>query len=340
MKKVNVGILGATGIVGQAFLWMLAEHEMFNISFISASKHRSGGKYSREVRWLMPYSMPSTITEMELKNYSVENLKDTGCEIIFSALPSDVAGPVEKELAENGFFVFSNAGANRRREDVPILIPEANPDSLELIKIQGYPEKGFIICNSNCSTTGLATALAPLKRFGLKEITVSTYQSVSGAGFPGVSSMEIYDNVVPYIQGEEEKMAFETGKILEIDCPVYSTCVRVPTLFGHLETVWVEFEKEVSTNEVINAWSSFTMKTDSLPSQPENPVVYCDRPDAPQPKMSFHGTPPGMTVYTGRVKKTGNKIGFSLLVNNIIKGAAGGSIQNAEHFLKYRRNNK
>jgi aspartate-semialdehyde dehydrogenase len=214
------------------------------------------------------------------------------------------------------------------------LIPEANPGSLKLIENQGYPENGFIITNANCVTTGLAVALAPLKQFGINEITLSTYQSVSGAGYPGLSSFDITDNVIPYIAKEEEKIEKEIKKILSIDPEVLVFSVRVPVMFGHLETAWISFDEDVEIQQIIDAWDSFVIEHEGLPSSPEKPVFYSADDTFPQPKYAFWGTPRGMVVYTGRVKKKHNKIGFTLMVNNVVKGAAGGSIQNAEAYVQ------
>jgi aspartate-semialdehyde dehydrogenase len=338
MNKVKVGILGATGLVGQAFLWMLSKNKLFIPSFLVASEKRAGRSFKEEVRWLMPYSMPSDLAELEINKMDFNALEKEGCKIIFSALPKNIATEIEPELRKRGFLVFSNAGAMRREENVPILIPEVNPEAIELIYKQGYPENGFIITNANCSTTGLALALAPLVKYGIDEIYVTTYQSLSGAGYPGISSMDILGNLIPYIDGEEEKMIFETRKILKISSSIFPTCIRVPVMFGHLESVWIKFKERVKPKDIIEAWTQFEVGKNQTESQPSKSIVYCPEQDRPHPGMSFHGSPPGMTVYTGRARKYEDKIGFVLLVNNIIRGAAGGSIQNAELFYKKHGN--
>jgi len=332
-EKINTAVLGATGVVGQVFLHMLAYHEWFELSMISGSDGRAGKSYGSEVQWVLPVPMPEPVRYKILDTPDISRLKERNVRIVFSALPAETAGTIEPELRENGFYVFSNAGALRYEPHVPILIPEVNPGALEEIKQQGFPGKGFVVTNANCSTTGLAVALAPLRPFGIKEVFVSTYQSVSGAGYPGLSALDIMGNTIPYIQKEEEKMKTELKKILQLDAAVYPHCVRIPVLFGHLETVWLTFEKPVEKSAVREAWESFTFRDSPCPTLPGQPVVYMEDEHFPQSKMSFRGTPPGMQVFTGRLRREGDKIGFTLLVNNLVKGAAGGSIANAELFI-------
>ncbi|NQT61003.1 MAG: aspartate-semialdehyde dehydrogenase [Bacteroidetes bacterium] len=334
MDKIKVAIIGATGAVGQVFMWMLSNHEWFEIEYITASAARIGEKYGKSVHWVLPFEMAENLKTIKLKEYNLEAMKEAGVQIVFSAMPADIAKAAEPELRDAGFHVFSNAGAMRYEKDVPILIPEVNLNSLHLIKDQGYPESGFIVTNANCSTTGLAIALAPLVKFGIKEISVSTYQSVSGAGYPGLSSFDITDNVIPFIGGEEEKIEKEINKILSITPDVYAYCARVPVMFGHIETVWLEFDQEVSQEDIIEAWDTFIIDESGLPSSPVKPVIYDADNTFPQPKYAFWGTPRGMVTYTGRLKKKKNRIGFTLMVNNVVKGAAGGSIQNAEAFVQ------
>ncbi len=206
MEKIKVAIIGATGAVGQVFMWMLSNHKWFEIEYITATAARTGEKYGKSVHWVLPFEMAEVLKGIELKEYNLEAMKEAGVQIVFSAMPAEVARVAEPELRDAGFYVFSNAGAMRYEKNVPILIPEVNLDSLHLINEQGYPEGGFIVTNANCSTTGLAIAFSPLVKFGIKEISVSTYQSVSGAGYPGLSSFDITDNVIPFIGGEEEKI--------------------------------------------------------------------------------------------------------------------------------------
>lgn len=332
-ERLDCAVLGGTGIVGQTFLWMLADHPWFRPAHITASSGREGKRYGEEVRWQLPFPVPGAVREMPIHALDVSGLKKSGVKVVFSALPADVAKSIEPELRDEGFWVFSNAGAMRREPDVPILIPEINLDALDLIHTQGFPKKGFVVTNANCTVTGLVVALAALQPFGIREVTVSSYQAISGAGYPGLSAMDILNNILPYIPNEEDKLPFELKKILDISCAVYPYCIRVPTLVGHLESVWATLEQPVTAQEVLQAWKDMGMKDTSLPSSPENAVVYCPEEDAPQTRMSFLGSPPGMPVFTGRLKVEKDRVGFILLANNLVKGAAGGSVQNAEAFL-------
>jgi len=335
--KKQVAVLGATGVVGQVFLSLLTRHPWFEISVISGSDTRSDKYYKDEVHWVLPFPMPGAVGDLKLSALDISILEKKKVKFVFSALPNDVAQDIEPVLRERGFYVFSNAAVMRYDENVPILIPEVNGESVKRIEAQGFPSKGFVITNANCTATGLVTALAPLRRFGIEEVFVSTYQSVSGAGYPGIPVLDILGNAIPFIREEEEKIKIELKKMLEINPGVYAHCVRVPVLFGHLETVWLTFEKPVETRDILDAWRDFSFKSPYsntiLPSIPGQPVEYINNERFPQPQMSFWGTPPGMQVFTGRLRKEGRRIGFSLLVNNLVKGAAGGSVANAELFL-------
>lgn len=332
-KKIKVAVMGATGAVGQVFMWMLADHPWFELAYATASASRVGLKYASTVHWVMPFEMPEQIKNIEVKEFNFDAMKEAGVQIVFSALPAEVAREAEPQLRDNGFYVFSNAASMRYDSNVPILIPETNVEQLDLIKDQGYPGTGFVVTNANCVTTGLAMALAPLRKFGIKNIMIHSYQSVSGAGYPGLSSFDITDNCIPFIKGEEEKIEKEIKKILTINPEVYCYTVRVPVMFGHLEAVWLDLEQDVEVEDIIDSWNNFKEVSD-LPSTPALPVEYGADNTFPQPKYAFWGKPSGMVVYTGRLKKKNGKIGFLLLVNNIVKGAAGGSIQNAEAFVK------
>jgi aspartate-semialdehyde dehydrogenase len=331
--KIKTALFGATGAVGQVFMWMLSDHPWFEITRIIASDSRVGKKYGSDVHWILPMEIPKNIQNITISDFDIDAMKAEGIQIVFSALPNQVAEKIEPVLIEAGFAVFSNAAAMRYEDDVPIMIPEANIESLSWIEKQGYPGKGFIVTNANCSTTGLAVAMAPLKKFGIKDLSVSTYQSVSGAGHPGLSALDITNNVIPYIGTEEEKMIIEFKKILSVETEIFPFCVRVPIMFGHLETVWVEFDQNVEPEDIVKAWNKSALGIEHLPSTPLLPVEYDSQEDLPQIKQAFYGSPAGMIVYTGRLKKQGNRIGFALLVNNVVKGAAGGSIQNAEAYV-------
>ncbi len=333
MEKIKVAVIGATGAVGQVFMWMLADHPMFEVDYITASAARANQAYGSTVHWLLPFEMPHEIRQRVISEFNAEAMQERGVKIVFSALPASVAAEAEPILRDMGFFVFSNASAMRYHDDVPILIPETNMETLSLIEQQGFPRKGFVVTNANCVTTGLAMALAPLRKFGIKEVSVCSYQSVSGAGYPGLSSFDITDNCIPYIGGEEEKIEKEIKKILNFDPIVDAYCVRVPVMFGHLEAVWLTLEEDFTLEDIKQTWADFKEVSD-LPSTPTQPVVYDSANSFPQPKYAFWGSPKGMEVYTGRLKKRDNKVGFMLLVNNLVKGSAGGSIQNAEAFVK------
>lgn len=336
MNKIKAAVIGATGAVGQVFMWRLANHPWFEVEYITASAARVNHVYGSTVHWLLPFEMPSSIRGRVIDEFSIETMKERGVKVVFSALPANVAAEAEPLLRDNGFYVFSNASAMRYYDDVPILIPETNIETLSLIEQQGYPERGFVVTNANCVTAGLAMSIAPFKKYGIKEISVCSYQSVSGAGYPGLSSFDITDNCIPFIKGEEEKIEKEIKKILSIDPLVDVYSVRVPVMFGHLEAVWLTLEEDLSLEQVKAEWDNFK-EACHLPSTPVNPVLYSAVDAFPQPKHAFWGEPQGMVVYTGRLKKRGNKIGFVLLVNNLVKGAAGGSIQNAEAFVeKYK----
>lgn len=271
--------------------------------------------------------------------------QEKGVKVVFSALPPGIAKKQERILADNGFAVFSNSSAYRYKSDVPILIPEVNSDHIKLIDSQQKAGKGFIITNANCSTTGLAIALKPLLKFNIRNVFVSTYQALSGAGYPGVASLSINSNVIPYINGEEGKIELETKKILgevqnhkiaENSIRIVSSCARVPVRDGHLESVVVKFEKEVDLFSIKKAFNNFP-RVKKLPTSPGKPIILRDEIDRPQPwKDAYAGQlnrAKGMSVTIGRLKKQDRWIRFWLVVHNTIRGAAGNSILNAEYAL-------
>jgi aspartate-semialdehyde dehydrogenase len=334
MEKIKVGVIGASGLVGQSFLHLLSGHPWFEVAYISASDTKAGNSYGTVVKWQLPFEIAEGTANLKLSKMDISEIKKSGARIIFSALPSDAAKGMEEELRNRGFFVFSNSSAMRYENNVPILIPEVNLDSIRLIEKQNFPSKGFIITNPNCCVAGLAVAISPLAGLGIEELYVSTYQSVSGAGYPGVPSLDITGNAIPYIKDEEMKVDIEIKKIVGIKPVIFPFCVRISTLFGHLETVWLKIKKKSEPEEIITLWKNFKMDKIPLPSSPAQSIIYEAADDSPQPKNAFHGTPPGMPVFTGRLRQIEDRIGFVLVVNNIIRGAAGGSIQNAEAFIK------
>ena len=341
MKKLRVGILGATGIVGQHFVKILHNHPSFELVLLTASQHSSGMQYSDATDWIASPEIPPDVSEAEVKKTDVQTILEHEIDIAFSSLPSTIASKVEGDIARAGIPVFSNAGAYRNEDTVPILIPEINPDHISLIDSQEY-DHGFIITNSNCSTSGLVFGLKPLMQFGIKSVMVTTFQAVSGAGRHGVASLDILGNVLPFIANEETKLENETKKILgkleglkvkHADFEINASCARVPVMNGHLESVVVELEHEISVEETKDAFVQFTGEPQKLQltSAPEKPIICCSENDRPQPKRDLDDL--GMAVKIGRVRRKGARLNFFLLVHNTIRGAAGASVLNAEFAL-------
>jgi len=321
-------------MVGQAFLLLLSRHPWFTPSVLVASPRREGRLFGDSADWLLPVPLPEMIADKPLHKFDIEHLRSEKARIVFSALPAPVAAEVEPELADRGFAVFSNASAMRYREDVPIIIPEINADECSPEGKHDLRRGGFVITNANCTTTGLALALAPLRKFGIRRIFLSTYQALSGAGKKGFETPELKENVFPRIAGEENKVRREIRKIFSSDFEIYPFCLRVPVPFGHTETVWIDFNQRPSAEDIIEAWNGFRLNDYELPSIPDTPVRYLGEEGCPLSDMSFEGNPPGMEVYTGRVRVTDGMAGFVFVFNNIIRGAAGGSMANAELFVK------
>ena len=345
MKKIKTGVIGCTGLVGQRFVKMLDSHPFFEIAALSSSRKSEGKRYREAVDWIVGGDIPYGEGEIVITSVSPGDLIKKGLKVIFSALPPPVAQDLEKVMSGKGLCVFSNASAFRMEPDVPILIPEVNPDHLELIDTQRSHGNGFIVTNSNCTATGLVLGLKPLLNFGIRSVTVTTYQSLSGAGRRGVPSLDIIDNLIPYIRDEEEKIEQETKKILgricntgikDADLEVDASCCRVPTRDGHLESVIVEFEEDVNVETISDALSSFRgiPQELNLPTAPEVPIILRHEENRPQPILDREaGTPDrakGMAVSVGRIRKKGKKVNFFLLVHNTIRGAAGTCILNAE----------
>jgi len=329
---IRVAVLGATGIIGQVFVWLLHRHPRFIPAVLCASEKNHGREYGEAVPWQLPFPMDEGIKKIKLGKIDADHFKKKGIRIIFSGLPSPIARRIEGDLRRAGFLIFSNAGAFRDDPEVPIVIPECNPQDLDSIPIQQERYGGSIITNANCSATGLATVLAPLREYQPREIFVSTYQSISGAGYPGLPAMDILHNAIPHIPGEEDKIRRELPKILHQEIAIHATCVRIPVLYGHLESVWVKFRRRLICQDIRRAWEKAqgALKTDIFP---QNPVEYIEASDFPQPRLAFGGHPPGMPVYIGRLRREGDAFGFLLLVNNVVKGGAGGSVQNADLYL-------
>jgi aspartate-semialdehyde dehydrogenase len=343
----KVAILGATGAVGQRFIQLLQGHPWFQIEVLAASERSAGKKYKDACNWLLESNMPREIAEMPVAHADVESVEKAGnIDFVFSALPGGLAGPVESEFAAL-YPVFSKASAHRMDADVPLIIPEVNPDHAALIPIQQKARgwKGFISTDPNCSTIQLAITLKPLMKFGLKQVMVSTMQALSGAGYPGVSSLDIIDNVVPFISGEENKMesepqkilgAFDGNKICPADFVLSSSCHRVNVRDGHLESVFVKLESEPSVQEVEEAFSQFKGEPQKLklPSAPANPIVVRKEPNRPKPRYD-RNEGKGMSVVVGRVRKDPiMTMKYLCLGHNTIRGAAGAGILSAELMVK------
>lgn len=342
MSRLSAGILGATGMVGQQFIRLLTEHPYFEPVLLTGSDRSAGKNYASSTEWVVSGSLPEWVADMQVKDTSVASVLADGVDVVFSALPGSVAYEIEKQIATAGTPVFSNASAHRMEPMVPILLPEINPDHLGLISFQEYTP-GFIITNSNCSTAGLVFGLRPLMQFGIRQVIVTTYQAVSGAGRTGVGSLAIIGNVIPYIDDEEAKLESEPMKILGtmdgnrvIEPPfrIHANCARVPVLDGHLESVVIEFEEEVSEREVSKAFSDFDGV--NLPSAPIKPISLLTDADAPQPRRDLiqSSDDTGMAVKIGRIRSKGTLVSFFLLVHNTVRGAAGASILNAEFALE------
>jgi len=335
---MKVGVLGATGNVGQRFVQLLEDHPWFEIDALTASETSAGKTYADAAAWALPNEMPDAVREVTVRETSADEVSDE-VEIVFSALPSSAAKEVEPEFARDGYIVASNAGWARLEDDMPLVVPEINPDHLGLLEVQ-RDERGWdggIIKNPNCSAITMTPTLAALHPLGLNEVTVATLQAVSGAGYMGVTSMEILDNVVPYIGSEEWKMENEPRKILgefdgarvdEADVSISASCNRVPTVDGHLENLWCRFDEDVGEDDAKEAMRGFT--TLDLPTAPDQTIVVREENDRPQPRLD-RNTGSGMSVVAGRVRDDGDaRLKYSCLSHNTVRGAAGASVLNAE----------
>jgi len=340
MSKIKVGILGATGMVGQRFIELLQNHPWFEIAELAASEKSAGKAYQEAMqgRWKVSAEIPEKARKIMVK----ECKPNLDCKLIFSALDSSVAGAIEEDFAGNGYIVSSNSKNHRMDNDVPLLIPEVNPEHLSIISQQKRRfGKGCIVTNPNCAAMGLVIALKPLHTaFGLKKAFVTTMQALSGAGYPGFASLDILDNVVPYIGGEEEKIETESLKLLGkvkhnkfsfADIKISAQCNRVNVSDGHLEAVNAELIKKADLEEVKSAFRNFNpLKKLSLPSAPNPPIIVREEIDRPQPKYD-RDLGNGMAVSVGRIRKC-NILDYRFLVlsHNTIRGAAGAAILNAE----------
>lgn len=335
-RPIPVGVLGATGAVGQRLLTLLADHPWFRPAFLAASERSAGRPYREAAAWGQSAPVPDNVAEIEVR--TVDDVPPAaGLPLVYSALDASVAGPAELALARAGHLVVSNARSHRMDPTVPLLVPEVNPDHLGLLKAQGH-DGGGIVTNPNCSTIGLTMALAPLHdRFGLDAVQVVTLQALSGAGLGGPGALTMADNVVPYIPGEEEKLEREPHKILgrlgdagvaPAAFPVSAHCTRVPVTDGHLACVSVRLARSASLADVRSAWTEWRGEPQErqLPSAPRAPLRYIEDEAGPQPRL-HRELDGGMAVSVGRLRPDSIlDVRFVCLSHNTIRGAAGGAL--------------
>ncbi|HEX3435513.1 MAG TPA: aspartate-semialdehyde dehydrogenase [Pseudacidobacterium sp.] len=339
MQRQKIGILGATGMVGQRFIQLLERHPWFEVVWLAASDKSSGKRYGDAVKWKLDTTLPANIADMQVSPATPEGAP----KIIFAALDSDIARELEPKFAAAGCAVISNSSAFRMQEDVPLVIPEVNGDHLPLLESQSWRRQsgGYIVTNPNCSAIGLVLALKPIEeRFGIESIFVSTMQAVSGAGYPGVPSLDILGNVVPYIKSEEEKMQEETLKLLgslkgtrvqALDARISAHCNRVPVEDGHTESVSIKLRRSATREQLLAAWSEFKpLAGQHLPTAPGQPIEFVAADDRPQPRLDrMRGN--GMAATVGRLRPcTLLDWKFTVLSHNTIRGAAGAALLNAE----------
>ncbi len=338
---VQVGILGATGAVGQRFIQLLDGHPTFEIGALTASEDSAGKEYREAAKWRVGSPIPDDVAGMRVGRTHPDDVSDD-VDLLFSSLPSGVAADVEPQFLEAGYVVSSNSSNDRMAPDVPLTIPEVNPEHLELIEVQ-RDERGWdgaLVKNPNCSTITMVPTLAALDQFGLERVTVSTLQAVSGAGYSGVTSMEIIDNALPHIGGEEEKMETESRKLLgafdgaEValhEMSVSASCNRIPTLDGHLENVFADLSENPDEADVARAMREYP--SIDLPSAPDQVIHVFEDPSRPQPRLDrMNGG--GMAVSAGGLRQTESGVQYNALAHNTIRGAAGASVLNGEMLVR------
>jgi len=343
-SRIPVAVLGAAGMVGQRFISLLANHPWFEVAVVAGSERSLDQRYSDAVTWRLPTPPPAAV--LDLPVIAPEAAFDAP--IVFSALPASAAQAIEPLLAERGHAVFSNASSHRMAADVPLLIPEVNADHLALLVTQRAKRHwpGLLVTNPNCSTIQIALALKPLAdAFGVRRVQATTLQAISGAGYPGIASYDIIDNIIPYIGQEEEKIERETRKILgayqdyliaSAPMTISAQCTRVPVREGHLACLSVELGRQnVTSADLIDAWRAFNPEPQErlLPSAPTPPIIVREEQDRPQPQQD-RDAGGGMAITVGRVRPCallGHK--FIVLGHNTIRGAAGASLLNAELLL-------
>ncbi len=341
---VKVGVLGATGMVGQRFIQLLSNHPDFELTTLAASSRSAGKRYEDATTWYLNDAMPEEVKDIVVCDTTPEAMSND-VDIVFSSLPTEFAAKVEKEFAKD-YVVASNASAMRMKKNIPLVIPEVNPEYLDMIDAQQKENNwdGFIVTNPNCSTIALTLSLKPIAdNFDIKSIRVSTMQAVSGAGYNGVPSMAIVDNLVPYIGSEEEKMESETlhllgnydgEKVTDANFKLSASCHRVPVIDGHTEAVFIELEDDFELEDIKNKMANFKALPQELNlfSAPENPVIIKDEDYRPQPRMDRNAGN-GMSVSVGRLRKDqafDKSFKYVLVGHNTIRGAAGASVLNAE----------
>jgi aspartate-semialdehyde dehydrogenase len=337
--RIEVGILGATGMVGQHFIKFLQGHPWFDLKWLGASDRSAGKKYKDAMTWHLAGGTPDSVADLTVEDSRPGNAP----RLLFSAMDASVATEIERAFAQAGHVVVSNSKNHRMDADVPLLVPEINPDHLKLVpgqqRLRGW--KGQIVTNPNCSTIGLTMGLGPLVPFGITRVIVTTMQAISGAGYPGVASMDIMGNVIPFIGGEEEKMQVETQKILgtfrgdhiePLAAKVSAHCNRVAVVDGHTESVSVEFSSKPSEADILAAITGFSAvpQQRQLPSAPVRPVVYMQEANRPQPRKDVERDR-GMTAFVGRLRPCpALDWKFVVLSHNTVRGAAGAATLNAE----------
>jgi len=335
MKRIDVAVLGATGKVGLEYLEMLREHPWFRVTEVTGNS-----KVGLKLGDVAP-DLPTSMRSIEIKDSDPSRIE---ADLVFSPLPTAVAKETEMKFAENGFRVITDASPHRMDPDVPLLIPEINPDHLKLVEGRLKKNLGFILATPNCTTVGLAMSLKPLNdAFSVKKVVMTSFQALSGAGYPGVPSLDIEDNVIPYISGEEEKVPAETNKLLgkvskssvrPSAINIFCSCNRVAVIDGHLESVYLESAGIIKDPEgVFESFSGVPQKL-KLPSAPEKPIVLKKEQDRPQPRLDrMEGK--GMSTVVGRIRQSGQKtLQYHLLTHNTIRGAAGGALLTAELLVK------
>jgi len=341
---LKAAVVGATGVVGQRIVKILSDHPWFRLTCVCASERSAGRTYGESTRWKLQGEMPEVVSGLEVKSPTPDQIGDV--DAIFSALPADLAKRIEEDCARAGYVVVSNASAHRMDPTVPLLNPEVNADHVDLIEVQRKVRKwdGAIVTNPNCTATVLALSLKPIQDYaGLNLVVVSSMQATSGAGYPGVPSLDIIDNVIPYVQDEEEKVEEETLKMLgdptaSADIKVSASCHRVPVIDGHMEAVFIQTRRKVTPDELKQVMANFRGEPQErkLPSAPERPIIVRDEVDRPQTRFDrMAGN--GMSVVVGRLREDPALSGIKYVVlgHNLMRGAAGCTVLNAE-LLKAR----